>query len=308
MRHWWKEKTPFAVFTLPGAFWIIVFFTLPLAIVWVYSFCGRGPQGQIVYDNISFDNYLRALEAIPLRIIAKSLWIAALSTIICLLVGFPMAMGIAFAPAKWKNPLLVLVALPFFTNQLVRTYSWISILRTNGFLNQSLRWLCETLGSAYDGVISTLGLEASLLPYQPLELLYNQWAVIIGIVYVNLPFLVLPLYATLEKFDRSYLEASLDLGATQWRTFFLVLVPLALPGIVSGTLLAFILAVGSYLQPKILGGPDSEMIGTLIDRQFRDARDAPFGSALSFLLLYATFILLWLRAALAQRSKGADFA
>jgi spermidine/putrescine transport system permease protein len=305
MRDWRKEKSAFAVFALPGAFWIIVFFTLPLAIVWVYSFCGRGPQGQIVYD-FSFENYLRSLEAIPLRIIAKSLWIAALSTVICLLVGFPMAMGIAFAPAKWKNPLLVLVALPFFTNQLVRTYSWKAILQTNGFLNQGLRWLCETLGSAYDGVLSTLGFEANLLPFQPLDLLYNQWAVIIGIVYVNLPFLVLPLYATLEKFDRSYLEASLDLGATQRRTFFLV--PLALPGIVSGTLLAFILAVGSYLQPKVLGGPDSEMIGTLIDRQFREARDTPFGSALSFLLLYATFILLWLRAALAQRSKGADFA
>lgn len=300
MRDWRQERASFAVFTLPGTFWIIVFFTLPLAIVWIYSFCARGPQGQILFD-LSIDNYLRAVDLIPLKIIGKSMWIAALSTIICLAIGFPMAMGIAFAPAKWKNPLLVLVALPFFTNQLVRTYSWIAILRTNGFLNQ-------TLGSIYDGGVSLVGLDGAVPPYQPLELLYNQWAVTIGIVYVNLPFLVLPLYATLEKFDRSYLEASLDLGASQWRTFFLVLVPLALPGIVSGTLLAFILAVGAYLQPKVLGGPDSEMIGTLIDRQFRDARDAPFGSALSFLLLYATFILLWLRAALAQRSKGADFA
>ena len=120
--------------------------------------------------------------------------------------------------------------------------------------------------------------------------------------------MVLPLYATLERLDKSFLEASLDLGASQRKTFFLVLVPLALPGIVSGTLLAFILAVGSFLQPKLLGGPDSEMIGTLIERQFRESRDWPFGSALSFLLLYSTFILLWLRAAFAQRSKGADFA
>jgi spermidine/putrescine transport system permease protein len=300
MRDWRKEKGSFAVFTLPGAFWIIVFFTLPLLIVWVYSFCARGPQGQIVYD-FAFDNYLRGLEPIHLKIIAKSLWIAALSTIICLLVGFPMAMGIAFAPPKWKNPLLVLVALPFFTNQLIRTYSWIAILRTNGYLNQSLAWL-------YDGISGLLGLSGTLPAYEPLELLYNQWAVIIGIVYVNLPFLVLPLYATLERLDRSYLEASLDLGASQKKTFFLVLVPLALPGIVSGTLLAFILAVGSFLQPKLLGGPDSEMIGTLIERQFRESRDWPFGSALSFLLLYSTFILLWLRAVFSQRSKGADFA
>jgi spermidine/putrescine transport system permease protein len=300
MRDWRKEKGSSAVFTLPGAFWIIVFFTLPLLIVWVYSFCARGPQGQIVYD-FTFNNYLRALEPIHLKILLKSLWIAAVSTVICLVVGFPMAMGIAFAPARWKNVLLVLVALPFFTNQLVRTYSWISILRTNGYLNQTLGWF-------YDGAINLVGLTGTLPAYQPLELLHNQWAVIIGIVYVNLPFLVLPLYATLEKLDRSYLEASLDLGATQRKTFFLVLVPLALPGIVSGTLLAFILAVGSYLQPKLLGGPSSEMIGTLIDRQFRESRDAPFGAALSFLLLYATFILLWVRAVLAQRSKGADFA
>jgi spermidine/putrescine transport system permease protein len=300
MRDWRKEKGSFAVFTLPGAFWIILFFTLPLLIVWVYSFGARGPQGQIILE-FSFDNYLRALEPIHLKILLKSLWIAAISTVICLAVGFPMAMGIAFAPAKWKNVLLVLVALPFFTNQLVRTYAWISILRTNGYLNQTLSWF-------YDGVTNMLGLSGTLPAYEPMELLYNQGAVIIGIVYVNLPFLVLPLYATLEKLDRSYLEASLDLGATQRKTFVLILVPLALPGIVSGTLLAFILAVGSYLQPKLLGGPSSEMIGTLIDRQFRESRDAPFGAALSFLLLYATFILLWVRAALAQRSKGADFA
>jgi spermidine/putrescine transport system permease protein len=300
MRDWRKEKGSFAVFTLPGAFWIIVFFTLPLLIVWVYSFAARGPQGQIILE-FSFDNYLRALEPIHLKILLKSLWIAAISTVICLAVGFPMAMGIAFAPAKWKNVLLVLVALPFFTNQLVRTYAWISILRTNGYLNQTLSWF-------YDGVTNLLGLSGTLPVYEPMELLYNQGAVIIGIVYVNLPFLVLPLYATLEKLDRSYLEASLDLGASQRKTFVLILVPLALPGIVSGTLLAFILAVGSYLQPKLLGGPSSEMIGTLIDRQFRESRDAPFGAALSFLLLYATFILLWMRASLAQRSKGADFA
>jgi spermidine/putrescine transport system permease protein len=298
MRDWRNERLSFAIFTLPAAFWILVLFTLPLLIVWVYSFMLRGPQGQIVYE-FSLSNYARSFEWIHLGIIWKSIWIATITTAATLLLGFPMAMGIAFAPAKWKTPLLLLVTLPFFTNQLIRTYAWIAILRTNGFLNQGL-------GGAYDGIAGLLGLEGTLPPYQPLELLYNQWAVIIGIVYVNLPFLVLPLYATLEKFDKSYLEASLDLGAGQWRTFFNVLVPLALPGIVSGTLLCFILAVGAYLQPKVLGGPDSEMIGTLIDRQFRDARDPPFGSALSFLLLYTTFILLWLRAILASRSKGVD--
>lgn len=301
MRDWRQEKTSFAVFTLPATFWLIVFFTLPLVIIWIYSFADRGPQGQIIWD-FGLWNYARALEWIHLGIIWKSAWIAAITTAICVLLGFPMAMGIAFAPAKWKNPLLLLVILPFFTNLLIRTYAWISILRTRGYLNFALEWI-------YSKITAILALitGASFAPYEPIEFLYNQQAVIIGLVYVNLPFLVLPLYATLEKLDKSYLEASLDLGASQWRTFFSVLVPLALPGIVSGALLVYILALGTYLTPDLLGGTSSEMVGTLIARQFGASRDAPFGSALSFLLLYATFLLLWLRAVMAQRSKGVDF-
>jgi spermidine/putrescine transport system permease protein len=301
MRDWRQEKTSFAVFTLPASFWLIVFFTLPLVIIWIYSFADRGPQGQIIW-NFGLWNYARALEWIHLGIIWKSIWIAAITTIICILLGFPMAMGIAFAPAKWKNPLLLLVILPFFTNLLIRTYAWIAILRTRGYLNFGLEWI-------YNKITAVLALVTggTFAPYEPIEFLYNQQAVIVGLVYVNLPFLVLPLYATLEKLDKSYLEASLDLGASQWRTFFSVLVPLALPGIVSGALLVYILALGTYLTPDLLGGTSSEMIGTLIARQFGPSRDAPFGSALSFLLLYATFLLLWLRAVMAQRSKGVDF-
>lgn len=284
MRDWRKEKLAFTIFALPGTFWLIVFFTLPLCIVWAYSFLERGPQGQIEWGVITFANYTRAVEWIHLGIIWKSMWIAAITTFWCILLGFPMAMGIAFAPSKWKNPLLLLVTLPFFTNLLIRTYAWIAILRTKGYLN------------------STLG----LLGVEPTEFLYNQFAVIVGLIYVNLPFLILPLYATLEKFDKSFLEASLDLGASQWRTFFSVLIPLALPGIVSGSMLVFILSLGTYLTPSILGGTDSEMIGTLIARQFGPSRDHPFGAAISFLLLYATFILLWLRAFMAQHSKGTD--
>ncbi|MGH6931140.1 MAG: ABC transporter permease [Dongiaceae bacterium] len=299
MRDWRTEKQAFTIFTLPGAFWLIVFFTLPLCIVWAYSFLDRGPQGQIEWGVVTFANYVRAIEPIHLGIIWKSIWIAAITTFLCIAVGFPMAMGIAFAAPQWKNPLLLLVALPFFTNLLIRTYAWIAILRTKGYLNATLEW-------GYDQVTGLLGLVGggTFAAYQPFEFLYNQQAVIVGLVYVNLPFLILPLYATLEKLDRSFLEASLDLGATQWRTFFSVLAPLALPGIVSGSLLVFILSLGSYLTPNLLGGTDSEMIGTLIARQFGASRDFPFGSALSFLLLYATFILLWLRASIAQRSQG----
>ena len=139
--------------------------------------------------------------------------------------------------------------------------------------------------------------------FQALELLYNQKAVVLGLVYVYLPFLVLPIYATLEKLDRSYLEASLDLGAGHWRTLFSVTMPLALPGIISGCLLSFILSMGTFLTPALRGGTDSEMIGNLIARQFSSSRDWPFGSALSFLLLYFTFIVLWVRASLAGRNS-----
>ena len=275
--------------------------TLPLAIIWVYSFADRGPQGQV---ELAFNlaNYDRALEWIHLGIIWKSAWIAAITTAISFALGFPLAMGIAFASGRYKNPLLLLVILPFWTNLLIRTYAWIAVLRTRGFLNSGLEWLHEQAAAA----LGALGLGHLLGPFQALELLYNQQAVIIGLVYVYLPFLVLPVYATLEKLDKSFLEASLDLGAGQWQTLLRVTIPLALPGIASGALLVFILSLGTFLTPDLLGGTDSEMIGNLIARQFGSSRDWPFGAALSFLLLYATFAILWARASLAGRSKGVD--
>ena len=307
MRDWRKERIAFAIFSLPGTFWIFAFFTFPLALIWIYSFSTSDELGNVVLDpfwsNLNLDAYARSLEWINLGIIWKSVWSGALATAICLVMGFPLAMAIAFAPARWKNPLLLLVVLPFWTNLLIRTYAWIAVLRTKGFVNIALEWIYAQITA----VLSAIGLGDSFPAFQPLELLYNQPAVIVGLVYVNLPFLVLPLYATLEKFDKSYLEASLDLGASQWRTFFSVLVPLALPGIVSGAVLTFILAIGTYLVPDVLGGTSSLMIGTLIQRQFMEARNPPFGAALSFLLMYATFALLWIRASFAARSKGVEF-
>lgn len=299
MRNWRRNKLAFGILILPPTAWLILFFTLPLAVVWVYSFGERGPLGQTVVA-FSFEGYARALEWINLSIILKSAWIAIVTTAICLLLGFPMAMGIAFAPAQYKNLLLLLVILPFWTNLLIRTYAWIAVLRTRGYVNFALEWLHDQLNA----VLGIFGVPEPLGTFEPLVLLYNQPAVVIGLVYVNLPFLILPLYATLEKLDKAYLEASLDLGAGQIRTFFSVMVPLSLPGIVSGALLVFILALGSFLTPDLLGGPNSIMIGNLIAQQFGPARDWPFGSALSFLLLYATFIFLWVRAMVAQRSKG----
>ena len=301
MESWRRNRIAFAVLTLPPAAWLVIFFTLPLAIIWVYSFADRGPQGQVLLA-FSLANYDRALEWIHLGIIWKSLWIAAVATAICFVIGFPMALGIAFAPRRFKNPLLLLVILPFWTNLLIRTYAWIAVLRTRGFLNFGLEWLHDQIAA----VLAFLGLPDLMGPFVPLELLYNQYAVIIGLVYVHLPFLILPIYATLEKLDKSYLEAALDLGASQWRVLVTVTIPLALPGIVSGCLLASILSLGTFLTPDLLGGTDSEMIGNLIARQFGASRDWPFGAALSFLLLYATFAILWMRAVFAGRSKGLD--
>lgn len=302
MENWRDNKLAVAILLVPASAWILIFFTLPLAIVWVYSFGARGPQGQTLL-SFTLENYTRALELIHLGILWKSVWTAAFVTLVCFMMGFPMALGIAFAPARYKNLLLLLVILPFWTNLLIRTYAWIAVLRTRGFLNFGLEWIHGKM----DTVFSLIGLPDIMGTFEPLALLYNHSAVVIGLVYVALPFLVLPIYATLEKLDRSLMEASLDLGAGQWRTMAFITIPLSFPGILSGMMLVFILSLGTYLTPVLLGGTDSMMIGNLIAQEFGPARDWPFGSALSFLLLYITFIILWIRATVASRSKGVGY-
>ena len=296
MEHWRKNRLLFSVLMVPPTFWLAIFFTLPLALVWVYSFGERGPQGQTILA-FSLGNYARALEWIHLGILWKSIVIAAITTVICFVVGMALSLGISFAPKKWRNLLLLLVILPFWTNLLIRTYAWIAVLRTSGFVNH---WL-ETAHSALAGILAVLGLPDVLGSFEPLALLYNQRAVVIGLVYVHLPFMILPIYASMEKLDRSYLEASLDLGAGHWRTLISVLIPLTWPGIASGSLLVFILSLGTFLTPDLLGGTDSIMIGNLIAQQFGPSRDWAFGAAISFLLMYLTFIVLWLRAGYASR-------
>ena len=296
MEHWRKNRLLFSVLMVPPTFWLAIFFTLPLALVWVYSFGERGPQGQTILA-FSLGNYARALEWIHLGILWKSIVIAAITTVICFVVGMALSLGISFAPKKWRNLLLLLIILPFWTNLLIRTYAWIAVLRTSGFVNH---WL-ETAHSALAGILAALGLPDVLGSFEPLALLYNQRAVVIGLVYVHLPFMILPIYASMEKLDRSYLEASLDLGAGHWRTLISVLIPLTWPGIASGSLLVFILSLGTFLTPDLLGGTDSIMIGNLIAQQFGPSRDWVFGAAISFLLMYLTFIVLWLRAGYASR-------
>ena len=298
-QHWKSAKALFGAVLVPPLFWLALFFLVPMGIVWLYSFGENRGLTEIALTG-TFSNYLRALDPLYLKIFVKSVGIAGLTTLICLVVGFPVALAITFAPPKAKTWLLLAVMLPFWTNLLIRTYALIAVLRTEGYVNQSLGWLWNGLGS----VVAGLGL-GTLAPFQPLELLHNNFAVVLGLVYVHLPFMVLPLYSALDRMDTSLIEASLDLGAGHLRTLFTIVAPLALPGIASGVVITFIPALGSYLTPDLLGGPDSQMIANIIERQFKRANDWPFGAALSFLLMYMTFIAIALQAVMSRRRGDA---
>lgn len=300
MDSWKSNKVLFAILSLPALFWLAVFFLVPLGFVWVLSVGEK--QGIIdIAITGTVANYVRAVDPLYLSILWDSLWIAGITTVICLMVGFPIAMAINFAPSRWKPILLLLIILPFWTNLLIRTYALIAVLRSQGYINGFF----ETIWQAITNTLIALGIDPVPMMgpwFEPFDLLYNQGAVIYGLVYVHLPFMVLPLYAALERLDKSYLEASLDLGAGQWRTLFAITVPLAMPGIISGVIITFIPALGTFLTPNLLGGPDSQMIGNVIENQFKSANDWPFGAAMSFLLMYVTFGALALRAIWSDRA------
>ena len=289
----WRQERKTLLATLgPPLFWLSLFFLVPLAVVWAYSF-GRNVGLTEIEISGTFANYAQAIQPLYLGIFFKSMLMAAACTVICLIAGFPVALAITFAPDKAKAWLLLAVMLPFWTNLLIRTYALIAVLRNEGYINLTLGWVWKQVG-----------LVLNVPPFVPLEMLHNNPAVLFGLVYVHLPFMVLPLYAALDRLDRSLIEASLDLGAGPFRTMMLVVVPLALPGILSGVLITFIPALGAYLTPDLLGGPDSQMIANVIERQFKRANDWPFGAALSFLLLYLTFVMVAVQA-LIQRRRGA---
>ena len=298
-QSWRKAKSVFALVLGPPLFWLVLFFLIPLAIVWVYSFGTNVGLTEIAFTG-TFSNYARAIEPLYVGIFIKSVGVAALTTGLCIVLGFPVALAITFAPDKLKAWLILLVMLPFWTNLLIRTYALIAVLRDEGYVNMTLGWLWTHAG----GLMRFAGLEP-LGDFVPLQLLHNNFAVVFGLVYVHLPFMVLPLYSALDRLDRSLLEASLDLGAGHTRTMLQIVAPLALPGIASGILITFIPALGAYLTPDLLGGPDSQMIANIIERQFKRANDWPFGAALSFLLMYMTFIAIALQSVLAKRNAGA---
>jgi len=295
---WSRAKGVFAALFVAPVFWLVLFFIVPLAIIWAYSFGENSGLTQIAISG-TFSNYVHAIQPLYLGIFLKSFWFAALTTALCLVVGFPMALAITFASEKTKVWLLLLIMLPFWTNLLIRTYALMAVLRTEGYINISLGFLWNGLGH-----LAALG-GAHLAPFQPLELLHNNFAVVFGLVYVQMPFMVLPLYAALDRLDRSLLEASLDLGAGHVRTFARIVVPLAMPGILSGVIVTLIPSIGAYLTPDLLGGPDSQMIANVIERQFKIANDWPFGAALSFILMYLTFIAIAAQAVVSRGRKAA---
>lgn len=258
-------------FLFPAVFWLMLFFVIPLTIIFVYSFFERGIYGGIEYV-FSFNNYYRVIDPLYLKAVLRTVYIASLNTLICLIIGYPLAYFISNQSQRRKNILLFLVTLPFWTNFLVRIYAWMIILRTEGFLNNVLLWMN--------------------LINKPFEILFTDKAVLIGMVYGYLPFMILPLYASIEKLDRNYLDAARDLGATPIKTFWRVIIPLTKPGIIAGSILVFVPSLGAFIIPDLLGGAKSMMIGNLIKDQFLSARDWPFGSALSFIVMAVVLILL----------------
>jgi spermidine/putrescine transport system permease protein len=259
-----------AWFLAPSWTVMLTLFLFPMLIILAYSLLTRGTYGGISLPW-SVESYQRFADPIYLGILWRSFWIAGASTVISLLLGFPLALFISRA-GKWKNLYLSLVILPFWTSFLVRTYAWMFLLRDTGLVNSTL----QKLGIIHD----------------PLPLLYNDFAVILGLVYGYLPFMVLPLFGTLEKLDRNLLEAAADLGARPWATLLRVVLPLSAPGIRAGVILVFIPCLGAYLTPDLLGGGKSVMIGNLIQNQFTTARDWPFGSAISLALMAVVMALL----------------
>ncbi|MHB1043085.1 MAG: ABC transporter permease [Eubacteriales bacterium] len=255
----------------PVVVWMVAFLAAPLILVVLVSFMTRGLYGGLDY-TFTLANYTRLANPLYVKILWSSLVISAFTTVLCLVFGYPFAYFIARSSRKFRNLLLMLIVVPFWTNSLVRTYAWIILLRTEGVINSYLMQL---------GIIS-----------KPLPMMYNDFAVMIGMIYTLFPFMVLPLYASIEKLDQSYLEAAGDLGASPGKAFLKVTLPLTLPGIIAGSLLVFIPTLGYFFIPDLMGGSKTMLISNLIKNQFLTARDWPFGSALSIVLILITLVLI----------------
>jgi spermidine/putrescine transport system permease protein len=255
----------------PALLWLALLVVAPLVIVMIVSLATRGPYGKTLY-HLTPANFLRAFDPLYLRAYWRTIWIATTTTLLCAVVSYPVAYYLALrARANWKRPLLVLTVIPFWTSFLIRTYAWIHLLRSEGVINSAL------MSAGFIG--------------SPLKLLYTDFAVLIGQVYGELPFMILPIYVALDRLDVRLLEAAQDLGANRVWTFLKVTLPLSRPGLIAGIVLVFIPSLGAFITPDLLGGAKSIMIGNLIQNQFAQLNQ-PFGSAISLILTAAVMLLL----------------
>jgi spermidine/putrescine transport system permease protein len=258
-----KESRRGFLLALPSYVYLIIFFVIPLIIVLVYSFATRNRFGGTDLSGWNLESYERIAEPIVRTILFRSLWLAFLTTVICLLIAYPFAYFLSTRRPAIRNIMLVFVMIPFWTNFLVRNFAWRVILGNDGPLTKTT----EFLG---------LGTQ---------ELLFSQKAVVLGLVYGYLPFMILPLYAAIERIDGQLIEASRDLYGSAWQSFRNVLLPLSMPGVIAGSILVFIPSMGAYVTPEILGGAKTTLLGSYIVTQFLTARNWPFGAALSFVLM-----------------------
>jgi ABC-type spermidine/putrescine transport system, permease component I len=253
-----------SVLAWPYVFWIILFTILPLLIIVLFSFTEKTEMGSISMV-FTLDNYRKFFQPLYLNVLKRSVILAVVSTVMCLIVGYPMAYIMSRAPRKKRNLMATLFVLPLWTNFLLRTYAWMGLLREQGLVNEFLRAI---------GLIE-----------RPLQLLYNNGAVVMGMVYNFLPFMVLPIYSVLVKLDDSLLEAAHDLGANDVKVFQKVIFPLSLPGVATGIYMVFMPAVSTFVLSDLLGGSHTILLGNLIENQFRNARNWQFGSAISVIML-----------------------
>ncbi len=254
----------------PANIYLFVFMILPLILVIILSFLSRGAYGDVEF-KFNLTNYTRLFDPLYGKILLYSLGVGLATTVFSILIGYPLAYYIARAPARQRSLLLFLILIPFWTNFIIRIYAWIMILRSGGLLDSFLQWAHITK--------------------EPLSLMYTPTAVLIGMVYEYLPFMILPLFTSLEKIENSILEAAADLGAPPWKVFLRVTFPLSVPGMIAGTILVFIPAMGMFVIPDLMGGAKTILIGNVIRNQFLTARDWPFGAAASMILMLMTVIL-----------------
>jgi spermidine/putrescine transport system permease protein len=270
----------------PVTVWLGLFFLVPLLLILAYSFGTSGVYGGITL-GFNPGNFLKVFDPLYLEIIVRTFVIALITTLLCLALGYPLAYFIALKSGSWKNVLILMVMIPFWTSLLLRAYAWVVILNGNGIANRTLQFL---------GITD-----------EPLTLIFTPQAVLMGMVYSYLPFMILPLYAALEKFDVRLKEAAQDLGASRWHTFWRVTFPMSMPGVIAGSILVFIPSAGEFVIPDLLGGSRTTMTGNLIRSQFGQARDWAFGSALSVMLalLLLVAIMFYVRKVGAEKLEGA---